>query len=31
MMATELEFFLFARSYDDIRKSGFRDLEPISG
>ena len=31
MMATELEFFLFARSYDEIRKSGFRDLEPISG
>ncbi|QIE46242.1 glutamine synthetase [Pseudohalocynthiibacter aestuariivivens] len=31
MMATELEFFLFEKSYDDIRKSGFRDLEPISG
>lgn len=31
MMATELEFFLFERSFDDIRKSGFRDLEPISG
>ncbi|WP_375566138.1 glutamine synthetase family protein [Oceaniradius stylonematis] len=31
MMATELEFFLFAKSYDEIRKSGFRDLEPISG
>ena len=31
MMATELEFFLFARSFDEIRKSGFRDLEPISG
>jgi len=31
MMATELEFFLFARSYDEIRRSGFRDLEPISG
>ena len=30
MMATELEFFLFAKSYDEIRKSGFRDLEPIS-
>lgn len=30
-MATELEFFLFAKSYDDIRKSGYRDLEPISG
>jgi glutamine synthetase len=31
MMATELEFFLFAHSYDDIRRGGFRDLEPISG
>ena len=31
MMATELEFFLFAQSFDDIRRSGFRDLEPISG
>lgn len=30
MMATELEFFLFAKGYDEIRKSGFRDLEPIS-
>jgi len=30
-MATELEFFLFANSYDEIRKSGFRNLEPISG
>lgn len=30
-MATEIEFFLFAKSYDDIRKSGYRDLEPISG
>ncbi|PUB18851.1 glutamine synthetase family protein [Yoonia sediminilitoris] len=30
-MATELEFFLFEQSYDDIRKSGFRDLQPISG
>jgi glutamine synthetase len=29
--ATELEFFIFAQSYDEIRKSGFRDLEPISG
>lgn len=28
--ATELEFFLFEKSFDDIRKSGFRDLEPIS-
>ena len=31
MMATELEFFLFEQSYDDIRKSGFRELNPISG
>ena len=31
MMATELEFFLFEQSFDDIRKSGFRDLAPISG
>lgn len=31
MAATELEFFLFARNFDDIRRSGFRDLEPISG
>jgi glutamine synthetase len=30
-MATELEFFLFEKSFDEIRKSGFRDLEPISG
>jgi glutamine synthetase len=30
-MATELEFFMFEKSFDDIRKSGFRDLEPISG
>jgi glutamine synthetase len=31
MMATELEFFLFEKSFDEIRKNGFRDLEPISG
>lgn len=31
MMATELEFFLFEKSFDEIRKSGFRDLVPISG
>lgn len=30
-MATELEFFLFEQSFDDIRRSGFRDLTPISG
>ncbi len=31
MMATELEFFLFEKSFDEIRKDGFRDLAPISG
>ncbi len=31
MMATELEFFLFEKSFDDIRKDRFRDLLPISG
>lgn len=31
MMATELEFFLFEKSFDDIRKGGYRDLAPISG
>ena len=31
MMATELEFFLFEKSFDAIRKEGFRDLAPISG
>ncbi|MEM9330719.1 MAG: glutamine synthetase family protein [Pseudomonadota bacterium] len=31
MMATELEFFLFEGSFDDNRKAGFRDLQPISG
>ncbi|MGI9395364.1 MAG: glutamine synthetase family protein [Boseongicola sp.] len=31
MMATELEFFLFEQSFDDIRRGGFRDLNPISG
>lgn len=30
-MATELEFFLFEKSFDEIRKKGFRNLEPISG
>ena len=29
-MATELEFFLFEKSYDEISKGGFRDLTPIS-
>jgi glutamine synthetase len=31
MMATELEFFLFKKSYEDIQADGFCDLEPISG
>jgi glutamine synthetase len=31
MMATELEFFLFEKSLDEIRKGGFQDLTPISG
>ena len=30
MMATELEFFLFAQPHDEIRGGGFRDLTPIS-
>ncbi len=30
-MATELEFFLFEKSFDEIRKEGFSNLEPISG
>ena len=29
-MATELEFFIFEKSFDEIRKSGFSDLAPIS-
>ncbi len=29
--ATELEFFLFAQSFQDITDSEFRDLTPISG
>ncbi len=31
IMATELEFFLFEKSFDEIRKGKFRELEPISG
>ena len=31
MMATELEFFLFEKSFDQIRKECFANLEPISG
>jgi len=30
MMASELEFFIFEKSFDEIRRSGFRDLAPIS-
>lgn len=30
-MATELEFFLFARPLHELRARGYRDLEPISG
>ncbi|SPF78734.1 Glutamate--isopropylamine ligase [Aliiroseovarius pelagivivens] len=30
MTATELEFFLFEKSFDEISKGGFRDLTPIS-
>jgi glutamine synthetase len=29
-MATELEFFLFEKSFGEISKGGFRDLTPIS-
>ena len=29
--ATELEFFLFEKSFEQIRKEGFQDLTPISG
>lgn len=31
MMATELEFFLFEKSYDELRRAGYRDMTPISG
>ena len=31
MMATELEFFLFEESFDDLRKSGYRGLTPLAG
>ncbi len=31
MMATELEFFLFEKSFDDMRRGGYRDMTPISG
>ncbi len=29
--ATELEFFLFEQSYEELQKTGYRDLTPISG
>ena len=29
MMATELEFFIFQRPYDEIRASGYRALDPL--
>lgn len=31
MMATELEFFIFEQSFDDLRKTGFHDLAPLAG
>ncbi|WP_127105294.1 glutamine synthetase family protein [Pararhodobacter zhoushanensis] len=31
MMATELEFYVFENSYDQLRDKGARDLQPISG
>ena len=31
MMATELEFFLFRGTVDEIRADGFRNLEPVGG
>jgi glutamine synthetase len=30
MMATELEFFLFEQSYEELRDANYRDLKPIS-
>ncbi|SHH16437.1 glutamine synthetase family protein [Cognatishimia maritima] len=30
-MATELEFFLFEKSYDEIRRGGFRDMATLGG
>ena len=30
VMATELEFFLFEKSFAELRRDGFRDLKPIS-
>ncbi len=31
MMATELEFYLFEKSFDELRKGGYREMAPISG
>lgn len=31
MLATELEFFIFAQSFDALRRDGYRSLEPFSG
>ncbi|WP_435230818.1 glutamine synthetase family protein [Pseudopelagicola sp. nBUS_20] len=31
MVATELEFFLFEKSFDEVRTEEWRDLKPISG
>ena len=31
MMATELEFFLFEQTFDEVRKSEYRALSPLSG
>jgi glutamine synthetase len=31
MMATELEFFMFEKSLTELRKSGYRDMQPYSG
>jgi len=31
MTATELEFFIFEKSFEEIRKGNFQDLEPYSG
>lgn len=31
LMASELEFFLFSDSYEELRARGYRDLSPISG
>lgn len=30
-MATELEFFIFEKGFDELRRDGYRELQPISG